>query len=194
MNLQVLLILKQAETFNNSQSWKFNMTSWKHTPIFIRKNKYFFFFFFKFLSSKCPKLLLNALWSTNTCTGFHFTYSEYRKWIKRLFTVYGAQHSKRYQSEWQNRHFRESEDSVFFSKTEVISQMRETGFLFITVKLIKMALLPHQSLVSAVKLASKYPPPPHTHTQSPFSDRFQRMCTKMDLIFILWTFSAQIHF
>ena len=160
MNLQVLLILKQAETFNNSQSWKFNMTSWKHTPIFIRKNNFFFFFqVFRLnmskIASKC------TLWSTNTCTGFHFTYSEYRKWIKRLFhSIWG--------STFKAVSVRVTKSTCFFfSKTEVISQMRETGFLFLTVKLIKMALLPHQSLVSAVKLASKYPrpPPPPTHSR-----------------------------
>ena len=34
--------------------------------------------------------------------------------------------------------------------------MKETGFLFLTVKFIKMTFLLHQSLASAVKLASKY--------------------------------------
>ena len=43
MNLHALQLLKQAETFNNSQSWKFYISSWKHIPIFIRKNASFFF-------------------------------------------------------------------------------------------------------------------------------------------------------
>ena len=30
------------------------------------------------------QISLGTLWSTSTCIGFHFTYSEYRKWIKRL--------------------------------------------------------------------------------------------------------------
>ena len=47
----------------------------------------------------------------------------------------------------------------FFPKTGVILQLRETSFLFLIGKLIKMTLYPHQSLVSAVKLASKYPSP-----------------------------------
>ena len=75
----------------------------------------FLFFFFKFLGSKCPKLLLNAhfgpqihaldsiLPTVNTESG-----------LKGLFTVCGGQHSKRYQPKRQNRHFRESKDSVFF--------------------------------------------------------------------------------
>ena len=47
----------------------------------------------------------------------------------------------------------------FFPKAGVISQRRETAFLFLTEKLIKMTLSPHQSVVSAVRLASKYPSP-----------------------------------
>ena len=156
MNLQALQLLKQAETFIDSQSWKFYMSSWKHTPIFIRKNRYFC----HVLRLKRSKIASKCtLWSTSTCTGFHFTYSEYRKWIKRLLHSMWGQHSKRCQSEQQNQHFRESEDSVFFPKAAVISQWRETGFLFLTVKLINMTLSPHQSLVSAVRLASKYPSP-----------------------------------
>ena len=89
MNFQALQLLKQAETFIDSQSWKFYMSSGKHTPIFIKKkkkkkkkkNKYFC----HILRLKRSKIASKCtLWSTNTCTGFHFTYSEYRKWIKRL--------------------------------------------------------------------------------------------------------------
>ena len=156
MNLQALQLLKQAETFIDSQSWKFYMSSWKHTPIFIRKNRYFC----HVLMLKRSKIASKSiLWSTNTCTGFHFTYSEYRKWIKRLLHSMCWSTFKVGRSERQNHHFRESEDSVFFPKAGVISQRREAGFLFLTVKFIKMTLSPHQSLVSAVRLASKYPSP-----------------------------------
>ena len=70
---------------------------------------------------------------------------------------------------------------TLFIPEPILFHKRETGFLFLTVKLIKVTLLPHQSLVSAGKLASKYPYP-HSRNQSliDFS-----MCTKLDLIFIL---------
>ena len=121
--------------------------------------------FFKFLGSKCPKLLLNAHFGPQ----IHALDSilptvNIESGLKGFFTVCGCQHSKRYQSERQNRHFRESEDSVFFQNRGYSTNERDR-FLFVTVKLIKMTLLPHQSLVSAVKLASKYPSP-HSRNQS----------------------------
>ena len=129
------------------------MSSWKHTPIFIRKNRYFC----HVLRLKRSKIASKyTLWSTSTCI---LPTVNIESGLKGFYTVYGGQHSKWCQSERQNQHFRESEDSVFFPKAGVISQRRETGFLFLTVKLIKMTLSPHQSLVSAVRLASKYPSP-----------------------------------
>ena len=128
-----------------------------------------------FWGSKSPKLLLNVLFGPQ----IHALDSilptvNIESGLKGFYTVCGGQHSKWCQSERQNQHFRGSEVGV-------ISQRRETGFLFLTVKLIKMTLSPHQSLVSAVRLASSTPPPP----QKPVCDRFQLMCTKLDLIFIL---------
>ena len=106
------------------------MCSWKHTPHFIRINK-FFVVFFKCLGSKCQKLLLNAHFGPQMhALGAILPTVSIESGLKGFFTVCGDQHLKRYQSERQNRQFRESEDSVFFSKTGVISQMRETSFLF----------------------------------------------------------------
>ena len=154
MNLQALQLLKQAETFIDSQSWKFYMSSWKHTPIFIRKNRYFC----HVLRLKKSKIASKCtLWSTNTCTGFHFTYSESRKWIKRILHSMWGPKFKVVSVRATKSTFYRVRRQCFFPKAGVISQRRETGFLFLTVKLIKMTLSPHQSLVSAVRLASKYP-------------------------------------
>ena len=113
-----------------------------------------------FWGSKGPKLLLNALFGPQVhALDSILPTVNIESGLKGFYTVCGGQHSKWCQSERQNQHFRGSEDSVFFPKAGVISQRRETGFLFLTVKLIKMTLSPHQSLVSAVRLASKYPSP-----------------------------------
>ena len=121
MDLQALQLLKQAETLNNSQYWKFYMSSWKHTLIFIRKISFF--------GSKCPQYV-----GVNIQSGI--SPSDKIDILENQGTGF-----------------------LFLSKTGVISQIRETGFLFLTIKLIKMTLLPHQSLVSAEKLALKYPSP-----------------------------------
>ena len=89
------------------------MSSWKHTPIFIRKNRYFC----HVLRLKSPKLLLNALFGPQ----IHALDSilptvNIESGLKGFYTVCGGQHSKWCQSERQNQHFRESEDSVFFQK------------------------------------------------------------------------------
>ena len=63
------------------------------------------------IASKC------TLWSTNTqihALDSILSTVNIESGLKGFFTVCGGQHSKRYQSERQNRHFRESEDSVFF--------------------------------------------------------------------------------
>ena len=102
------------------------------------------------IASKC------TLWSTNTCTGFHFTYSEYRKWIKRLLhSMWGPTFKVVSVRATKSTFYRVRRQCFFFQKLG--SFHRETSFLFLTVKLIKMTLSPHQSLVSAVRLASKYP-------------------------------------
>ena len=90
------------------------MNSLKHTPIFIRKNV----FFSKFLGSKCPKLLLNAHFGPHALDSILPTVNTDSQ-LKGFFTVCGGQHLKHYQSERQNQHFRESEDSVFFPKPEL---------------------------------------------------------------------------
>ena len=112
-----------------------------------------------------PKLLLNPLFGPQ----IHALDSilptvNIESGLKGFYTVCGGQHSKWCRSERQNQHFREFEDSVFFPKAGVISQTRETGFLFLTVKFIKMSLSPHQSLVSAV--SSFKVPLPHPRNQS----------------------------
>ena len=84
-----------------------------------------------FWGSKGPKLLLNALFGPQIhALDSIFSYCEYRKWIKRLLHSMWGSKFKVDQSERQNQHFRESEDSVFFPKAGVISQRRKTGFLF----------------------------------------------------------------
>ena len=124
-----------------------------------------------FWGSKGPKLLLNALFGPQVhALDSILPTVNIESGLKGFYTVCGGQHSKWCQSERQNQHFRESEDSVFFPEAGVISQRRETGFLFWTVKLIKMTLSPHQSLVSAVRLASKYPSPnPRNQSLTDFS-------------------------
>ena len=124
-----------------------------------------------FWGSKGPKLLLNALFGPQIyALDSIFPRVNIESGLKGFYTVCGGQHSKWCQSKRQNQHIRGSEDSVVFPKAGVISQMRETGFLFLTVKLIKMTLLPHQCLVAAVKLASKYPSPtPETILLTDFS-------------------------
>ena len=101
------------------------MSSWKHTPILIRKKRYFC----HVLRLKRSKIASKCtLWSTNTCTGFHFTYCEYRKWIKRLLhSMWG---SKWCQSERQNQHFRESEDSVFSKSRGHFTKVRDRFLIF----------------------------------------------------------------
>ena len=144
------------------------MSSWKYTLISIRKHKVFFQVFrlkMSKITSKC------TLWSTNTCTGFHFTYSEYRRWIKRLFhSMWGGQHSKQYQSKRQNRHLRQSKDSVY-SRTDIISQKKDR-FLISNRKTYKNDTLTTSKPSLCCEASFKVPLPP---LQKPVSDRFQHV-------------------
>ena len=113
-----------------------------------------------FWGSKGPKLLRNALSgpqihaldsilpTVNTESG-----------LKGFFTVHVGVNIQSGVSPSDKINILESPKTEFFQKPVLMSQMTETSFLFLTVKLIKMTLLPHQSLFSAVKLASKYPSP-----------------------------------
>ena len=135
-----------------------------------------------FYFSKCPKLLLNAHFGPQ----IHALDSilptvNIEIGLKGFFTVYGGQHSKRYQSD-DKINILESPKTVFFSKTGVISQTRETGFLFLTVKLIKNDTFTTSTTSLCCEASFKVPISP---LQKPVSDRFQLICTLLYLIFIL---------
>ena len=71
-----------------------------------------------FWGSKGPKLLLNALFGPQVhALDSILPTVNIESGLKGFYTVCGGQHSKWCQSERQNQHFRESEDSVFFSKS-----------------------------------------------------------------------------
>ena len=113
MNLQALQLLKQAETFIDSQSWKFYMSSWKHTPIFIRKIGIFVMFW----GSKGPKLLLNALFGPQVhALDSILPTVNIESGLKGFYTVCGGQHSKWCQSE-RKINILESPKTVFFFKS-----------------------------------------------------------------------------
>ena len=86
-------------------------------------------FFFKFLSSKCPKLLLNAHFGPQIhALDYILPTVNIESEIKGFFTVCGGQHSKRCQFERQNRHFRESEDSVIFQNRGYFTNERPFSY------------------------------------------------------------------
>ena len=142
------------------------MTSWKHTPIFIRKNKYFFFF--NFLGSKCPKLPLNAHFGQQ----IHALDSilptvNIESGLKGFLTVCGGQHSKRYQSERQNRQFRESEECVCFQNRGYFTNERDR-FLIFNRKTYKNDTLTTSKPSLCCEASFKVPlPSPHSRNQSP---------------------------
>ena len=113
-----------------------------------------------FWGSKGPKLLLNALFGPQVhALDSILPTVNIESGLKGFYTVCGGQHSKWCQSEQQNQHLRESEDSFFFQKPGSFHNGERPVSYFNPVKLINMTLSPHQSLVSAVKLVSKYPSP-----------------------------------
>ena len=162
MNLQALQLLKQAETFIDSQSWKFYMSSWKHTPIFIRKNRYFC----HVLRLKRSKIASKCtLWSTSTCTGFHFTYSEYRKWIKRLLHSMWGPTFEVVSIRATKSTILESPKTVFFSKSRVHFTMERDRFLICNRKTYKYDTLTTSKPSLCCEVSFKVPLP-HPRNQS----------------------------
>ena len=138
------------------------MSSWKYTPIFIRNNRYFC----HVLRLKRSKIASKSiLWSTNTCTGFHFTYSEYRKWIKRLLHSMWGSTFKVVSVRATNQHFRESEDSVFFSKSQGHFTKKRDRFLIFNRKTYKNDTLTTSKPSLCCEVSFKVPLP-HPRNQS----------------------------
>ena len=136
------------------------MTSWKHTPIFIRKNRYFF----KFLGSKCPKLLLNAHFGQQIHALDSILPTVNREsGLKGFVTVCGGQHSKRYQCERQNQHFTESEGSVFFHNQSYFTNERD-WFLIFNRKTYKNDTLTTSKSSLCCEASFKVPVPPTPET------------------------------
>ena len=160
MNLQALQLLKQAETFIDSQSWKVFMSSWKHTSIFIRKKNRYFCHILRLKRSKiaskctlCLQVLDSILPTVNIESG-----------LKGFYTVCGGQHSKWCQSERQNQHL-ESPKTVFFSKTRGHFTKERDRFLIFNRKTYKNDTLTTSKPSLCCEVSFKVPLP-HPRNQS----------------------------
>ena len=138
------------------------MSSWKHTPIFIRKKRYFC----HVLRLKRSKIASKCtLWSTSTCTGFHFTYSEYRKWIKRLLHSMWGANIQSGVSPSNKINILESPKTVFFSKSRGHFTMERDRFLIFNRKTYKYDTLTTSKPSLCCEVSFKVPLP-HPRNQS----------------------------
>ena len=138
-----------------------------------------------FYFSKCPKLLLNAHFGPQ----IHALDSilptvNIEIGLKGFFTVYGGQHSKRYQSD-DKINILESPKTVFFffffQNRSYFTNERDRFFIF-NRKTYKNDAFTTSTTSLCCEARFKVPIPP---LQKPVSDRFQLICTLLDLIFIL---------
>ena len=119
-----------------------------------------------FWGSKGPKLLLNALFGPQVhALDSILPTVNIESGLKGFYTVCGDQHSKWCQSERQNQHFRESEDSVFFSKSRGHFTKERDRFLIFNHKTYKNDTLTTSKPSLFCEVSFKVPLP-HPRNQS----------------------------
>ena len=159
--------------------------------IFIRqKNEYFVF---KFLCSKCPKLLLNAHFGPQIHALDSILPTVNIESGLKGFSQYVGVNIQSGINPSDKIDILDNPKTVFFFQSRGYFTNERDRFLIFNRKTYKNDTLttskPSLCCAASFKVHLS-PPPPPPPLQKLVSDRFQLMCTKLDLIFILWTFST----